>query len=226
LITAVGTLLPLQIAGSEASQGRAFSVSQLYANVASIAGVQQAGNQNGTAAGRELLWSQILQKQASDDRAVDGYGFGPNLAYMAGGAMAAGNSSEPLRSPHNSHLDVLARLGLIGLFLWIALWVAWYWRLITGCRRLARAGLHNRRGVAVLCLMVNTATLVSSFFDPQLEGAQAAVLVWVAFGVGLVVTSFRGWFRDRDLSLDRAQRTAYDALHVRPTLKVPLLSSP
>jgi hypothetical protein len=74
--------------------------------------------------------------------------------------------------------------------------------------------------------MVNTATLVSSFFDPQLEGAQAAVLVWVAFGVGLVVTSFRGWFRDRDLSLDRAQRTAYDALHVRPALKVPLLSSP
>lgn len=204
LITAVGTLLPLQIAGSAASQGRAFSVSQLYANVASIAGAQQAGNQNGTAAGRELLWSQVLQKQASDDRVVDGYGFGPNLAYMAGGAMAAGNSSDPLRSPHNSHLDVLGRLGLIGSSLWIAIWVGWYWRLVTGCRRLAQAGLYGRRGVAVLCLMVNTATLVSSFFDPQLEGAQAAVLVWIAFGVGLAVTSFRAWFGGRDLNLDRA----------------------
>ena len=46
----------------------------------------------------------------------------------------------------------------------------------------------------MLCLIVNTATLVSSFFDPQLEGAQAAALLWITFGVGVAVTSFRGWF--------------------------------
>ena len=43
--------------------------------------------------------------------------------------------------------------------------------------------------------MVTTAILVSSFFDPQLEGAQIAALLWTAFGVGVAVTSFRGWFR-------------------------------
>jgi hypothetical protein len=204
LIIGIGTLLPLQIPGTTASQGRAFSVSQLYANVASIAGAQETGNQNGTVAGRKMLWSQVLQKQESDSRLVNGYGFGPNLAFLAGGAGASGYSDAPLRSPHNSHLDVMARLGIIGLSLWIALWVGWYWRLVTGCRRLARAALHGRRRVAVLCLMVNTATLVSSFFDPQLEGAQAAVLVWIAFGVGLAVTSFRAWFRDQDLNPDRA----------------------
>ena len=52
--------------------------------------------------------------------------------------------------------------------------------------------------------MVVSATLLSSFFDPSLEGAQAAVLLWIAFGVGLAVTSFRAWFGDRDLNLDTA----------------------
>jgi O-antigen ligase len=226
LIIGIGTLLPFKIAGTETSQGRAFSVSQLYANVVSITGSEETGNQNGTEQGRKQLWSQVLQKQESDNRLVYGYGFGPNLAYLAGGVTASGISSDPLRSPHNSHLDVMARLGVVGLALWIALWVGWFWRLVTGSQRLARAGLHGRRRVAVLCLMVNTATLVSSFFDPQLEGAQATVLVWIAFGVGLAVTSFRAWFGDRDLNLDRPRRTAYGALHVPPTLKVPPLSSP
>ena len=47
--------------------------------------------------------------------------------------------------------------------------------------------------------MVNTAILVTSYFDPALEGAQVAALLWTVFGVGVAVTSFRGWFGDRDL---------------------------
>ena len=203
LVVSVGTLLSLQIVGTTASQGRAFSASQLFANVASIGGVQESGNLNGTVQGRTSLWSQTLHKQISDDRLVHGYGFGPNLAYLAGGVVASGRSNNPLRSPHNSDLDILARMGVVGMSLWIALWVGWYWRLVSGCRRLAQRGLYARRRVAVLCLMVDTATLVSSFFDPQLEGAQAAVLMWTAFGIGLAVTSFRAWFGDRDLHLDR-----------------------
>ena len=46
----------------------------------------------------------------------------------------------------------------------------------------------------MLCVIATTAILVSSFFDPQLEGAQVAALLWTAFGVGVAVTSFRGWF--------------------------------
>ena len=178
LTIGLGTLLSLQIAGNAASQGRAFSTSQLFANVASIAGVHESGNQNGTVQGRLVLWTQTLHKEMSDDRLVYGYGFGTNLAYLAGGVAASGQlNSDPLRSPHNSHLDILARLGIVGASLWIALWVGWYWRLISGCRRLAQRALYTRRRVAVLCLMVVTASLVGAFFDPSLEGAQAAVLL-------------------------------------------------
>jgi hypothetical protein len=192
----IAVLLSLKIPSSSqapGSEGRSFSASQLIANVASIAGVQESGGQAGTVAGRDLLWSLLIQKQVTDGQLIDGFGFGVNLPYSVGDYQVT-NGPNPLRSPHNSHDDVLARMGLIGLSVWIALWLGWYWRLIAGCRRLARHGLYLRRQVGVFCLMVNTAILTSSFFDPQLEGAQVAALLWTVFGIGVAVTSFRGWF--------------------------------
>jgi O-antigen ligase len=240
------TALPVKISGGGSLSGagadpghRSFSVSQLIANVASIGGAQESGNLGGTVSGRQQLWTLVLHKQVAKGQLIRGQGFGVNLALEVG---VLDNGTANLRSPHNSDLDVLARLGLIGFALWVAFWAAWYWRLVAGCRRLARAGLPARRQVAVLCLVVVTATLVSSFFDPQLEGAQAAALMWVAAGIGVVVTSFRGWFGNRDLNLNfdsgrashrtRALRPApsapisHEGPHVPPTVNVPPLSRP
>jgi hypothetical protein len=194
----LATLLSLKVPAG--GQGREFSASQLIANVASIGGATQPGGSlQGTVKGRDLLWSLIYHKQVGDGRLVDGFGFGVNLAYLVGDTQVT-HGSNPLRSPHNSELDVLSRMGLVGLSLWIALWLGWYWRLVAGCRRLARRGLYARRQVAVLCLMVTTAVLVSSWADPQLEGAQVAALLWTAFGVGVAVTSFRRWFSPTDVA--------------------------
>ncbi|MFI6825994.1 O-antigen ligase family protein [Kribbella sp. NPDC050241] len=173
-------------------QGREFSATQLISNVASLGGKETPGNLGGTVEGRQQLWSRILDKQVADGHLVDGSGFGQNLASEVG-ILDAGKDS--LRSPHNSHLHIMARLGLVGISLWIALWVGWYWRMIGGCRRLAREGLHTRRQVGVLSLMVTTAVLVSCFFDPQLEGPQVAALLWTSFGIGVAVTTVRPWFR-------------------------------
>ena len=185
---ALALLLPLKIPAA-GEQGRTFSVSQLVSNVASIGGAHEAGNLAGTVSGRQQLWTMIYHKQVADGLLVEGYGFGPNVAFIAGGLAAEGNPADPLRSPHNSHLDVLARMGLVGFSVWLALWVGWYWRVIVRGRRLAQRGFHARRQVAVLCLMITTSILVSSFFDPQLEGAQVAALLWTSFGVGVAVTS-------------------------------------
>jgi len=203
LALGLAILLPVRF-GSVGLQGRAFSASQLLSNVASIAGKKEAGNLEGTVAGREVLWSLIFHHQVAEGQLLYGSGFGPNLATEVG--IYEGSLSDPLRNPHNSHLDVLARMGLVGFALWVALWLCWYRRLVVGCRRLERRGLPARRSVAILCLMVATAILVSSFFDPQLEGAQVAALLWTAFGIGVAVTSFRGWFGDRDLHPGAAVR--------------------
>jgi O-antigen ligase len=172
-------------------QGREFSAAQLVTNVLSLGGEDSPGNLDGTVRGRQELWSRILDKQVADGRLVDGSGFGQNLAAEVG---VYDDGKDTLRSPHNSHLHIMARMGLVGLSLWIALWVGWYWRLIAGCRRLARQGLFLRRQVAVLSLMVITAILVSCFFDPGLEGPQLAALLWTAFGIGVAVTTVRRWF--------------------------------
>jgi hypothetical protein len=191
---AIAAQLSLSIPASAAGgQSRAFSASELLSNVLSIAGVKTSGNQAGTVAGRDQLWSLVYHKQVTDRLLIRGGGFGPNLAADVGVKDAA-TRTDALRSPHNSHLDILARMGLVGLGLWLALWLAFYWRMAVGCLRLARRGLYIRHQVAVLCLMVTTGILVSSYFDPQLEGAQVAAIMWTAFGVGVAVTSFRKWF--------------------------------
>jgi O-antigen ligase len=199
LVLTLATLLPVRvpIAGWQA---RSFSISQLVKNVASITGSTQGGNLNSNAAGREHLWTAVYQKQVQDGTLGYGSGFGVNLATQVGVYQASvSQPGNPLRSPHNSHLDVLARTGLVGVALWAALWLAWYWRMVAGCRRLLRRGLRARRQVAVLCMMVTTAILASSFFAPQLEGAQVAALLWTAFGVGVAVTSFRACFSGGDI---------------------------
>jgi O-antigen ligase len=207
-VIAAGLVIAAQLslsvpASAAAGQSRAFSASQLLTNVLSIAGVKTSGNQAGTVAGRDQLWSLISHKQVTDRLLIRGEGFGPNLAADVGIKDAA-TGTDALRSPHNSHLDILARMGLVGLGLWIALWLGWYWRMAVGCMRLARRRLYLRRQVAILCLMVTTAILVSAFFDPQLEGAQVAAVMWTAFGVGVAVTSFRRWFEGDQISTSSA----------------------
>jgi hypothetical protein len=194
-VVAIGLFLAVQLSlkvPGATPGSRPFSASQLVGQVLSLKGAA-SGSATGTVGARDLLWSLIYHKQVADGRLVDGYGFGVNLPLLVNDSQVT-DGSDPLRSPHNSHDDIFARLGLIGISLWIVLWLGWYWRMATGCWRLARRGMHARRQVGVLCMMVVTAILVSSFFDPQLEGAQIAALLWTTFGVGVAVTSFRGWF--------------------------------
>ena len=191
LVTGVGlvlaTLLPVSLP-VQGVQGRDYSATQLVANVVSLGGQDSPGNLGGTVEGRQELWSKILAKQRADGRLVDGSGFGQNLAAEVG---VYDEGKETLRNPHNSHLHVLARMGVIGLVLWAALWLGWYRRLVIRCRRLLRDGDDERGHIAVGCLSVTTAILVSSVFDPQLEGPQMAALLWTTFGIGVAVTSTR-----------------------------------
>jgi O-antigen ligase len=109
-------------------QGRGYSASQLMDNITSLGGADSPGNLGGTMEGREQLWSRILDKQVTDGRLIDGSGLGQNLASEVG-VYDAGK--ETLRSPHNSHLHVTARMGLAGMSLWCALWLCWCWRAIS-----------------------------------------------------------------------------------------------
>jgi hypothetical protein len=169
-------------------QGREYSAQQLVTNVISLTGAETPGNLSGTVDGRKELWALVLDKQKSEGRVLAGAGFGPNLAAEVG---VFDDGEESLRNPHNTHLSVLARMGVVGALLWVAFWLAWFWRIAGAARRLRHTSRHADGQLGGVCLTVATTVLVASVFDPQLEGPQVAALLWSVVGMGLAVTGPR-----------------------------------
>src|SRR5262245_5850991 len=75
----LASILSLQVP-TPGVQGRAYSASQLIANVVSLTGKDSPGNLGGTVEGRQELWTRILDKQVTDVLLVAGSGFGQSLA--------------------------------------------------------------------------------------------------------------------------------------------------
>lgn len=90
-----------------------------------------------------------------------------------------------LRSPHNSHLTILARAGVPGLALWVTTHIAWaVW--VLRCQRQSQRNGHLRwSGLCVFLLAFWLAALVNTSFDVYLESPMGAVWFWTVFGVGL-----------------------------------------
>jgi O-antigen ligase len=161
---------------------RPISVPQLLKNVASLSG-GGSSELSDTAQWRDDLWTSLLKETRQSNKLVTGWGFGPNLAAQMG--FAGQNQESPLRSPHNSHLDVLARMGVIGLAVWISLWVAWFATMLRSRHRLRSSSQRFTRGLMSFAIAGVVAILVNAYFDPTLESPQVAIWLWSLFGLGL-----------------------------------------
>jgi hypothetical protein len=166
-----------------ASNDREISVAQLAKNIRSVTGGGDAQLES-TAEWRAQLWSRLLKESRATGRVMTGWGFGPNIALELGFAGA----DDSLRSPHNSHLGVYARMGLIGSFLWGALWLTWYVEMVRGRHRLLGLQHQVARGLVDAILVGVTAILVNAYFDPTLESPPVALWLWTMFGLGLALT--------------------------------------
>jgi O-antigen ligase len=169
---------------------RTISVGQLVQNVESFAfGHSSSSNPQlqGTENFRFSLWSKIYDEQESSGHLVDGFGFGPNLANI-GGVTASKSQTQTLslRSAHNSPLDVFARTGIIGAALWLLMFFGWFRRMWRAHRRFRSVGNEADRGLIDFCMIGTVAIIVNSVFDPTLEGAQVAAILFCLFGMGIV----------------------------------------
>jgi hypothetical protein len=174
----MASALDLSVPGN---QGRQVSATQLVLNVVSLGGGVDEGNLSNNVQFRTQLWSTAIDKTAQRGQIIDGWGFGENVFQALG---FVGNENPPLRSPHNSHMDVFVRMGLIGLTLWALFWVMWYASMLRARKRLLAAG-DSARGALIAVLVVGvTVTLVNAYFDPTLEGAQVAIWLWALVGLG------------------------------------------
>jgi O-antigen ligase len=179
----VGWGLNVQIPGFE---GRDYSVAQLVENAASITQGQNSTGLGNTVVFRDELWSGAINLADAQGALATGLGFGPNLAQELGFSEGV---SLPLRSPHNSHIDILARMGIVGLILWVAFWASWYVVMFRRSRYGSSFLSPERRGILLVCVVGVTATLINAYFDPTLENPHGAIWLWTLVGLGLGIAA-------------------------------------
>jgi O-Antigen ligase len=176
------TLVP--VVHLDLSDYREVSQRQLVENLDTI--LMRPGADD-TAEWRLEWWETIRDYTIYGPYFWQGKGFGINLADDDGFQVLEDGS---LRSPHNGHLTVLARMGAPGFVLWALLQAAFAATLIRACLRARRRGEEwwARRDICILAYWF--AFVVNGSFDVWLESPQGGIWFWCLFGFGMCVTSF------------------------------------
>jgi O-antigen ligase len=179
LVVAWGLNLSIQ------SGQRDISANQLLENVESLARDDPAGSSQlaDTEDFRSQLWTLVLDETVRTNQLENGWGFGPNL----GASFLPTHEDQALRNPHNSHLTILARLGIVGLGIWVVMLLSWF-RRVLGVALEGRRARHrptDRARLAMLCSAVTAGMLLNAFFDPTFETPMAAVWLWSVLGIGI-----------------------------------------
>lgn len=179
-------------------QDREISLRQVAINYASIVTSlsDNPGNTEGTKQWRLMWWKRIVNYTIFGDYFWSGKGYGVNLTTADGFRSESGL----LRSPHNVHMTILARSGVIGLALWLLLQGVWFTQVLRRHIRAKRAR-HSQWAAMFLALAAYwVAFLVNASFDVFLEGPMGGVWFWVLFGFGVaavrVYDSWTAWTID------------------------------
>lgn len=180
------------------NSGRTVSIDQFTANVESIFDDSQ-GDLHGTKHWRLNWWKTIIDYTIHGDYFWMGKGFGINLADDDGFQADPDNA---IRSPHNGHLTVLARMGVPGLALWVAVHGLWSLSILDALYRAARTRLYARIqaraegllvparldrwfGLFAFLFVYYLAFMINASFDVFLEGPMGGVWFWTVYGIGI-----------------------------------------
>ncbi len=98
-----------------------------------------------------------------------------------------------LRSPHNGNMTVLARMGVPGALLWLALNFSFAFRLLAAYRRANRMGLRFWAGVNLWVFLFWLAVLANSSFDVYLEGPVGGMWFWTVIGLGVAAVRVQAY---------------------------------
>ena len=112
-----------------------------------------------------------------------------NLAVDDGFATTGRRAAAPLRSPHNSHMNILARTGATGLGPWSCLLASWFATVMSCARQAWRKGDGAWGNLLLFIVCYWMASVVNSSFDVALEGPMMGVWFWTLVGFGLGVAA-------------------------------------
>lgn len=181
-------------------RAREFSVRQLALNITSIVGSKTEGDLDETKHWRLQWWGKIVDYTVHGEYFWQGKGFGINLADSDGFQVEF--DASPLRSPHNGHMTVLARMGVPGFCLWVALHLSWLYAMLNAYTR-----AHQRRDTTWMMLFVFLvaywlAIQFNGSFDVYFENPMGGIWLWSVIGFGLAAA----WIYERQPELLWAER--------------------
>jgi O-antigen ligase len=151
-------------------QGRKVGISQLSENVTSIISTEKGSTQSNNNVWRLVWWGKIIDYTFGGEYFLQGKGLGMSLADDDNIEMDEEND---LRSPHNFHLNILARFGVPVFFLWL------YWLFL-------HFKLFRKKDLtpdSLLFLSIICVFLLNASFDVFLEGPMGAFPFWTMVGL-------------------------------------------
>ena len=162
------------IPNDENYQGRRTGVSQISNNITSIFSDDIEGSLTDNKIWRYLWWAKILDYTFAGPYFNAGKGLGINLALDD--EINYDTLDSDLRSPHNFHLNILARYG-VPIFIF---WIIW---LILNFIRLKNKNITTFK---LILITIQVAFIINSTFDVYLEGPMAAFPFWLFVGLDFI----------------------------------------
>jgi hypothetical protein len=172
IILLIVTPIYINIKVAENFQGRAVGLEQIKNNFSSIVGGTTDATSENNVVWRLVWWAKIIDYSLSSPNFFIGKGLGMNLA-TDDDIITLDDS---LRSPHNFHLNIMARFGVL-------IFLIWTYFLIQVLKPLFKKQLIARR-LLIGCILF--AFLINASFDVFLEGPMGAFPFWTWVGLYLL----------------------------------------
>lgn len=154
----------------------------------------------GRLGGHAVKWRAIFWMRCANytlaNAPLFGVGFGRNLTNLLRSTSAwpmyvdSIRVDPPNRSPHSAHVGIFARLGLVGLALWLAVLGAVFWNGLRACwhhgalAAQSGGGVHRRRFWDTLTILGMWVLVVWTMsFGVILEGPFGGFWFWILSGV-------------------------------------------
>ena len=172
IILLIVTPIYINIKVAENFQGRSVGFEQIKNNFSSIVGGTTDATSENNVVWRLVWWAKIIDYSLSSPNFFIGKGLGMNLA-TDDDIITLDDS---LRSPHNFHLNIMSRFGVL-------LFIIWLFFLIQLLKPLFKKQLQGKR-LLIGCILL--AFLLNSSFDVFLEGPMGAFPFWTWMGLYLL----------------------------------------
>ena len=169
VILLIVTPIYINIKVAENFQGRSVGLEQIKNNFSSIVGGSTDATSEDNVVWRLVWWAKIIDYSFSSPNFFIGKGLGMNLATDDDIITL----DDTLRSPHNFHLNIMARFGVL-------LFLIWTYFLIQIIKPILKKQLVGK-GLLIGCILLSF--LINASFDVFLEGPMGAFPFWTWVGL-------------------------------------------